>query len=235
VPDTNVYPGGKDYMNLEKIGQRKSGFISPKLPYNTYFTFPNFLLGEMLYMSMDPNGKSYPPATFVFRLFTSSRNDLEFWVKNYGTGDGSFPYDKTKYVLPDGWKMIERADGIIMYLSIGNQLYSDPPEGSYYIKKSDQDINTVIKQNSPAYVAMVNAVNQAIINGHCATGGPAGPYTAVDMGTPIVQNKLKLVAYMTNINYLIRNGIITGGNKKKTKRKNIINHVAKSKKKHNHK
>jgi len=233
---TNVFPGGKDDANLEVIGQLRGsnsvgfGNSTPLSTekYNSYFTFPNFLLGEMLYMSPDPNGRPRPPATYVFRPFvdSSSQNDMEFWVKNYETGDASFPYDKKRYVLLEGWKMIERADGIIMYLSPKNVLHSDPPEGSYYIKKSDEDILRVIKSSS-AYMAMVNAVNAAITAG--------GPYDAVQMGTSNVQDKLKLVAYMTNIAHLKTHGITTGGNKKKTKRKNIIKHVAKSKKKHNHK
>jgi len=236
IPNTNVFPGGKDDANLEVIGQlrgsNKVGFgnstpLSTE-KYNSYFTFPNFLLGEMLYMSPDPNGgRPRPPATYVFRPFvdSSSQNDMEFWVKNYETADASFPYDKKRYVLPEGWKMIERADGIIMYLSPTNVLHSDPPPGSYYIKKSDEDILRVIKSSS-AYTAMVNAVNAAIIAG--------GGHDAVQMGNSNVQNKLKLVAYMTNIAHLKRN-VITSGNKKKTKRKNIIKHMAKSKKKHNYK
>lgn len=239
---TNVFPGGKDYRNLTQIGMLRGsnsfrlGNSSP-LPidkYNSYFTFPNFLLGNMLYMSLDAFGRPRNPATYVFRPFvdSSSQNDMEFWVKNYDTGDASFPYDQEKYVLPAGWKMIERADGIIMYLSPANHLNSDPPDGSYYIKKPGIDIARVIK-STDAYTAMVNAVNAAITNGDGAAGGGA-PYTAVQMGNPVVQNKLKLVAYMTNIDHLRRHGV-TGGNKKKTKRKNIIKHVAKSKKKHNHK
>ena len=236
---TNVYPGGKDYTNLAYIGQLRDtivmGFFN-KHNFNSYFTFPNFLLGEMLYMSINPKtGVIYTQATHVFRLFSdsSSQNELEFWVKHYGTGDGSFPYDKTKYVLPSGWKMIERADGIIMYLSQENQLFSDPPDGSYYIKKTDVNILTVIK-SSVAHNLMVNEVNNAIRNGHGA--GRVGQYGLADMGTPEVQNKLKLVAYMKNIEYLKQQySLAGGGNKKKTKRKNIIKHVAKSKKKHNHK
>ena len=53
---------------------------------------------------------------------------------------------------------------------------------------------------------MVNWVNAAIRN---------GPYTVADMGTENVQNKLKLVAYMKNIEHLKRQKGIAGGNKKK--------------------
>jgi hypothetical protein len=244
VTGTNVVPGGGDDINLTQIGLLRGsnrvglGNSSP-LPidkYNSYFTFPNFLLGEMLFMSLDPTtGRPRPPVTYVNRPFigSNSKNDMEFWVKNYGEQDASFPYDKEKYVLPDGWKMIERADGIIMYLSPENHLKSDPPDGSYYIKKPNVDIARVIRQ-SVAHNEMVNWVNAAIRNGHGAGGG-GGQYTVADMGTANVQNKLKLVAYMKNIEYLKRQKGIAGGNKKKTKRKNIIKHVAKSKKKHNHK
>ena len=232
---TNVVPGGGDDRNLTQIGLLRGsnrvgyGNSSP-LPidkYNSYFTFPNFLLGEMLYMSLDAFGRPRPPVTYVNRPFvdSSSKNDMEFWVKNHGEKDASFPYDKERYVLPEGWKMIERADGIIMYLSPDNHLNSDPPAGSYYIKKTNEPIERVIK-SSVAHNEMVNWVNAAIRN---------GPYTVADMGTENVQNKLKLVAYMKNIEHLKRQKGIAGGNKKKTKRKNIIKHVAKSKKKHNHK
>lgn len=244
VTGTNVVPGGGDDRNLTQIGLlRGSNRVglgnSTPLPidkYNSYFTFPNFLLGEMLYTSLDPTtGRPRTPVIFVNRPFigSNSKNDMEFWVKNYGEQDASFPYDKERYVLPEGWKMIERADGIIMYLSPQNHLNSDPPDGSYYIKKPNVDITRVIRQ-SVAHNEMVNSVNAAIRNGDGAAGGGA-QYTVADMGTANVQNKLKLVAYMKNIEYLKRQKGIAGGNKKKTKRKNRINHMAKSKKKRNHK
>ena len=101
---TNVVPGGGDDRNLTQIGLLRGsnrvgyGNSSP-LPidkYNSYFTFPNFLLGEMLYMSLDAFGRPRPPVTYVNRPFvdSSSKNDMEFWVKNHGEKDASFPYDK---------------------------------------------------------------------------------------------------------------------------------------------
>ena len=281
LPNTDVVPGGGDEINLTAIGMLRGsnmwgkGNSTPFTAdiYNSYFTFPNFLLGEMLYMSTPPTGTVRSKEIYVHRLFPNTSKDyLEFWVKHHGENDGSFPYDKKRYVLPEGWRMIERADGIIMYLSPENQLDADPPPGSYYIKKPDVSMATVIK-SSNAHTKMVDAVNTAIRNGHgagaaveaaltraaaataravaAATAGtmsPAAvqaatdeaaaavqaatdaaaavalaasvPYTVMEMGTLQVQNKLKLVAYMTNIMTLIAENRSLfsggGGNKKKT-------------------
>jgi hypothetical protein len=125
----DVFPGGYDNNNLTQVsanGEKKlvGGVDIDKL--NTKCSFPNFLLGEMLYKT--PGAKE---AVGVHKMYSG---DIEFWIKTYP--GIFFPYDETKYYLPPGWKMVERVDGVIMFFNTtatDNALQSNFPLGSYYI------------------------------------------------------------------------------------------------------
>lgn len=215
----SVFPGGYDFNNLTQvyansekkmIGGVDSGIL------NTKYSFPNFLLGEMLYKA--PGAKE---ATGVCKMF-KGEGAMEFWIKNYP--GIYFPYDPTKYFFPNGWKLIERADGVIMYFNTEtNNVESNFPMGSYYIRPQGSALNTVIKDS-----ARYNAIDTAVSNA-------AAQFSPAQMSDPNVQRILQLVAYMTNLDEIKRSFRIVpggGGGKKKTKRTNIIKYMAKSKKKH---
>jgi hypothetical protein len=248
--DPTVVLGDKDRANLEQISLNSStervpgrNFGTNPVTYkdlNKRYTFPNFLLGEMLYKT---RGKGLGPDFKVYRPYKGdlSPDNLEFWAMNYEDPESEyFPYDKTKYVLPAGWRMIERADGVIMYISPQNILHSDFPPGSYYILNGENTADTrrTVFQKSARHDEIMMQVTAAIALGlgHEPAGTPTGAYNAAQMMLPIVQAKLQLLAYTTNL-IMLEQMIYAGGDikKKKTKRRNVIKHVAKSKKKHNHK
>jgi len=216
-----VFPGGYDFNNLTQVAvnsekKMMGGVDIAKL--NTKFSFPNFLLGEMLYKT--PGAKE---ATGVFKMF-NDKSSMEFWIKNYP--GMFFPYNPAMYFFPPGYKLIERADGVIMYFNtVTNTLESNFPMGSYYILPQGADLNTVIKLTR-RYNAIDGAVTAAV-----ALIPPA------HMSEPNIQRILQLVAYMTNLEEIKASfspPIIPGGGggKKKTKRTNIIKYMAKSKKKY---
>ena len=245
--DTTVVLGDLDRANLEQISLNSSTERVPGKRWgtnpvtykqlNTRYTFPNFLLGEMLYKTHGKGGPDFK----VYRPYKGdlSPDNLEFWAMNYEDTEGEFfPYDKTKYVLPAGWRMIERADGVIMYISPQNIVHSDFPPGSYYILNgvNDDDTRRTVFKKSARHEVIMREVNAAIAKGlgHSPVGTATGPYDEAQMMLPIVQAKLQLLAYTTNL--IILEQTIGGAiKKKKTKRRNVIKHVAKSKKKHNHK
>ena len=242
-----VVLGDLDRANLEQISLNSSTERVPGKHYgtnpvtykhlNTRYTFPNFLLGEMLYKT---HGKGLGKDFKVYRPYKGdlSPDNLEFWAMNYEDTEGEFfPYDKTKYVLPAGWRMIERADGVIMYISPQNIVHSDFPPGSYYILNGvndDATRRTVFKKSARHEVIMGEVTRAIGLGLGTDSGGLTGAYNEAQMMLPIVQAKLQLLAYTTNLIMLEQ---MIGGDikKKKTKRRNVIKHVAKSKKKHNHK
>jgi hypothetical protein len=73
--------------------------------------------------------------------------------------------------------------------------------------------------------------------GQDTRGAATGQYTEEQMLLPLTQAKLQLLAYTRNLTFLQQILNVGGGaiKKKKTKRRNVIKYVAKSKKKHNHK
>uniref|UniRef100_A0A6C0I276 Uncharacterized protein n=1 Tax=viral metagenome TaxID=1070528 RepID=A0A6C0I276_9ZZZZ len=216
-----VYAGSYDYNNLTQVAisnKRKLTGGTDVKELKTKYSFPNFLLGEMLFKVHGTE-----EAKYVFKFY-DDKNSMEFWIKLYpGTW---FPYDSSKYVFPSGYNLVERADGIIMYYNTVTQtLESNFPLGSYYILPPGGDLTTVI-----------NFTNKyRVIQREVALA--AAQVLPSNMSDPNIQRMLQLVAYMTNLRAIKASFIPPiipggGGGKKKTKRTNIIKYMAKSKKKH---
>ena len=228
--DSNiVIPGGIDYKNLQVMAlnartkNRFSGYSPDFKKLKTQFSFPNFLLGEMLHKV---TGAEVVKVTDqqVYRPYadTGTDDEAELVVKIFlvdGTSTIDFPYDKDKYFLPDGWTMVERADGVIMYFYKAKGLFqSDFPEGSYIIIPLDKKPSDVLILGGTTSEEIKDKVMEAV------ELYEEGGTKRIDTNTPIIQFHFGLIAYMVNLdNVFINNPSPTdGGNKqKKYKRTNI--------------
>ena len=180
------------------------------------YSFPNFLLGEMLQKEQHRVG----PVLYGRPIIGLT----DFWVKLYNQ-DFPFPYNKKKYVLPPGWIMLERADGIIVYQNIStNTIQPNPPPGSYMIAL----LNNSPIIASPRHVAIVAAVDAAMgVMNNGAAAVPVANFTNF-------QQSLQLVAYMENLKLIGQAANIrpipAGGSKtKKLKRRRAVKSKSKSK------
>jgi hypothetical protein len=226
-----VITGGIDYKNLKAmaLNTRKkkklslSGYsYSPDFEkLKTQFSFPNFLLGEMLHKV---TGVEEVKATDqqVYRPLADRGTDdeAELVVKIFlvdGTSTIDFPYDKDKYFLPDGWTMVERADGVIMYFYKDKGLFqSDFPEGSYIIIPLDKKVSDVLIFGTTS-MEIEDKVVEAVNLYENATG-------IIDTNNSTIQLHFGLIAYMVNLKNVFKDNpsFTDGGNKqKKYKRTNI--------------
>jgi hypothetical protein len=228
-----VIPRSIDARNLEEVASNL-----PKLSYGrgvdmkvlkTRYTFPNFLLGEMLYKS-----EGAPESTEVFRPYQIiDDNYREFWVKIYGTGF-YFPYNKSKYFLPPGYHMVERADGVIMYFNENTKIMkSDFPLGSYMIIPDGETIGDVIN-NTETCQEIEKRVMEVLQYLYKDTKGGTTNLEVVSDIT--AQQHFGLVAYMTNLESVINKYVNLeeeeeeyGGNKKKKSKRTNIKYMKKMK------
>jgi hypothetical protein len=227
-----VISGGIDYKNLKAmaLNTRKkkklslSGYsYSPDFEkLKTQFSFPNFLLGEMLHKV---TGVEEVKATDqqVYRPLADRGTDdeAELVVKIFlvdGTSTIDFPYDKDKYFLPDGWTMVERADGVIMYFYKDKGLFqSDFPEGSYIIIPLDKKVSDVLILGGTTFLEIRKKVVEAVNLYESGVG-------TIDIKNPTIQLHFGLIAYMVNLKNVFEDNpsFTDGGNKqKKYKRTNI--------------
>ena len=216
-----VIPKGIDYNNLEKLAlnARTEGFgVSKRL--KTRFSFPNFLLGDMLYQEV--NGAT--DSGILYRPYATGGTDAdaELMVKIYKDNGGvftiNFPYDKEKYFLPAGWVMVERADGVIMYYYEAKGLIQpDFPKGSYIYMPEDKEPKDVIILGLATPRVIKEKVDEAIL---LYEGG----VRIVDILNLAFQRHMGLIAYMVNLDNVFKTNPshTDGGNKqKKYKRTNI--------------
>lgn len=216
-PTKMVMVDGPD-RNLKTLGIKRIKVRSFQ-DLSFMYSFPNFLLGEML----QKEGQQHPGPVLYGRPIIGL---TDFWVRLYNQ-DFPFPYNKKKYVLPPGWIMLERADGIIVYQNIStNTIQQNPPPGSYMIALGH--ISPII--TSPRHTLIVTAVTNAM---GVMNGGPNVPV----LNFTNFQQSLQLVAYMENLKLIGQAANIRpvprGGSKtKKLKRRRAVKSKSKSKSKY---
>jgi hypothetical protein len=183
----------------------------------------------MLYKS-----EGAPESTEVFRPYQIiDDNYREFWVKIYGTGF-YFPYNKSKYFLPPGYHMVERADGVIMYFNENTKIMkSDFPLGSYMIIPDGETIGDVIN-NTETCQEIEKRVMEVLQYLYKDTKGGTTNLEVVSDIT--AQQHFGLVAYMTNLESVINKYVNLeeeeeeyGGNKKKKSKRTNIKYMKKMK------
>jgi hypothetical protein len=226
-----VIPRSIDAFNLAEVASKSPKTMFGKVDIKvlkTRYTFPNFLLGEMLYQS-----EGVPESTEVFRPYPPiDDNYKEFWVKVYGTGF-YFPYDKSKYFLPPDWYMVERADGVIMYFNEKTkEMKSNFPLGSYMIMPDGVTIDDVIK-NTVTCQKIKNNVTD-LVDAYVDLARTTN--TDFDSSNIKAQQHFGLIAYMTNLDSVIskhvnleEGGEEYGGNKKKKSKRTNIKYMKKMK------
>jgi hypothetical protein len=169
------------------------------------YSFPNFLLGEVLYKEARFQAKEVPGRVQLGRPLLEHP---ELWVKIQADNSYFFPYDKTKYYLPPGYEMYERADGVIIYRNSQNQIEFTFPLGSYMIVQIDSTTGNITAPiiQTPRYVAINAAVKAKMeVMAGVALNGPV-PYANFDN----YQSSLQLVAYMENLRALLTSATWAG-------------------------
>lgn len=232
-----VCPRGIDFKNLQQLAvdvrtpNRGGGYSYDLKKLKTRFSFPNFLLGDMLYI--DPRRKPMNPLQ-VLRPYaeTGNADQVELVLKLYSsTGTAGeepwhFPYDKEIYHLPSGWVMAERADGVIMYYHIDKGFQPDFPLGSYIHLPMGKELNEVIiGLDSGVSKDIKTDVMYAVKLYEEDVGGE------IDITNIPIQLHLGLIAYMVNLKIVFENNLSPayGGNKKKKSKRTNIKKMKKTK------
>lgn len=237
-----------DYNNLQKIlsdfqptsirvatgGVFSSSTMQPDYtPLRLRYSFPNFLLGEVLYK--DP---LFEKAEVIGKVQVGRPllDHPELWVKIQATNDYFFPYDTKRYYLPPGYEMYERADGIIIYRNPNSEIEFTFPLGSYMIVDIDTAgrITPPIK-TTPRYLQIQNVVKAKMER--MAGVGANGPVPYANFQGQGYQLSLQLVAYMANLRSLLTSPSWAslrpipqgGGRTKKLKRRRAAKSKSKSK------
>lgn len=229
-----VCSGGIDFKNLQQLAldlrtpnRMVEGYSYDFKKLQTRFSFPNFLLGDMLHI--DPRRKLTDPLQ-VLRPYaeTGTDDEAELVLKLYsgstGTADEKswhFPYDKDIYHLPPGWVMAERADGVIMYYNIEKGFQPDFPLGSYiYIPMGKEVRDVIIRLDSGVSKKIKTDVMYAVKK-----------YKPFDITNIPMQLHLGLIAYMANLEIVFDNNPSPtyGGNKKKKSKRTNIKKMKKTK------
>lgn len=206
-----------DYNNLQKIlsdfqptsirvatgGVFSSSTMQPDYtPLRLRYSFPNFLLGEVLYKDPAFETPGKPEVIGKVQVGRPLLDHPELWVKIQATNDYFFPYDTNRYYLPPGYEMYERADGIIIYRNPNSEIEFTFPLGSYMIVNIDSAgrITPPIK-STPRYLEIQSVVKAKMER--MAGVAPGAPVSYVNFQGQGYQFSLQLVAYMANLKILL--------------------------------
>jgi hypothetical protein len=190
----NLVEVARNYMNNPPTITTGRMFKSQSIDYQPLmlrFSFPNVLLSTMLYK--DPEYKPPTDKREPLGRPINSEETQEFWVKLYN-GDYYFPYDKSRYYLPPGYRMVEAPDKRILYIDQGNNVSATFPIGSYMIA-------TLVGGN--AVMPIINSTEHREILTQIQTSMEAmnngNRNVTLDNFNNQFQEALQLVAYMKNL------------------------------------